>query len=198
MKTKLFLFIAILSFSFTSKAQKFKGTPTDTTAFDMDTMVTVQLRDVDIYTFKNPDDQMEYYKDRSRIKKILPYLKIAIQLYDDVIVKKDDAKKKEFRLYRKDLEKEMKAKFEKELRDLNVGQGKVLVKLINRETGNNCYGIIKEIKGGFNAWTWQIVAKHYDYNLKEEYSKEKEWILEMAIRSLGPEYDIKKPLRLTE
>jgi hypothetical protein len=44
-----------------------------------------------------------------------------------------------------------------------------MVKLINRETGNNCYHIIKEIKGGFSAWAWQIVAKHYTYDLKEEY-----------------------------
>jgi hypothetical protein len=74
------------------QAQKFKGT--DTLAIDMDTMVTVQLRDVDVYTFKNPADQMEYYKNRSRIKKILPYLKIAIQLYDDVIVKKEMLKRR--------------------------------------------------------------------------------------------------------
>ena len=83
----------------------------------------------------------------------------------------------------------MRDKFEKELRDHSINEGKVLVKLLNRETGNNCYKIIKEVKGGFAAWTWQIVAKHYTYDLKEIYDPKKEWILEMAIKSLGPEYD---------
>ena len=112
-------------------------------------------------------------------------------MYAEVVSKKEAEKRKDYRHYRKDLEKEMRGKFEKELRDLTIGQGKVLVKLINRETANNCYGIIKEVKGGFSAWTWQLVAKHYDYNLKEAYDPNKERILELAIKSLGAEYDVR-------
>jgi hypothetical protein len=152
---------------------------------------TITLPDVNVCQFRNPDDQMEYYKDLSRIRKVLPYVKMAKQLYADVNIKKENEKKKEYRHYRKDLEKDMREKFEKELRDLTIGQGKVLVKLINRETGNNCYDIIKNVKGGFSAFTWQIVAKHYDYNLKEKYDTKKEWILELALKTLGAEYDVR-------
>lgn len=183
--------VMIFGTAINSFSQKFKATEDSSQAF-LDTMVTVQLRDVDVFTFKNPDDQMEFYKNRSRIRKVLPYVNIAIKLYGDVQDKKESDKKRAYKRYRKDLEKEMKERFEKELRNLTVSQGKVLVKLINRETGNNCYDIIKNVKGGFNAWTWQIVAKHYDYNLKESYDPKKEWILEMAIKSLGAEYKIKK------
>ncbi len=156
-----------------------------------DTSINITLKDVTVLQFRNPDDEREYWLSLNRIRKVLPYVKMAKQLYLDVSDKQDNDKKKDYRHYRKDLEKEMREKFEKELRDLTIGQGKVLVKLINRETGNNCYEIIKDVKGGFSAFTWQIVAKHYDYNLKEKYDPKKEWIMEMAIRSLGAEYSVR-------
>lgn len=151
---------------------------------------TIQLPEVPILSWRSKDEQMEYYKSLSRIRKVIPYVKIARALYHDLQEKKNDEKKKRYRAYRKDLEKEMREQFEKELKNLSIGQGQVLVKLINRETGNNCYDIIKEIKGGFSAWGWQIVAKHYDYDLKEKYDPQKEWILELAIKNLGKEYDV--------
>ena len=154
---------------------------------DFDT--TIILPDVYNVKFKNPDDEMEYQKDISRIRVVLPYVKMAKRLYTDIKDKKETEKKRDYRHYRHDMEKELRGKFEKELRDMSINQGKVFVKLINRETGNNCYGIIKEVKGGFAAWTWQLVAKHYTYDLKEKYNPRKEWILEMAIRYLGPEYN---------
>jgi len=156
-----------------------------------DTSINITLKDVTVLQFRNPDDEREYWLSLNRIRKVLPYVKMAKQLYLDVSDKKENEKKKDYRHYRKDLEKEMREKFEKELRDLTIGQGKVPVKLINRETGNNCYEIIKDVKGGFSAFTWQIVAKHYDYNLKEKYDPKKEWIMEMAIRSLGAEYSVR-------
>lgn len=150
---------------------------------------TIELHQVNYVTFKNKDDQMEYYKDISRIRTVLPYIRMSKRIYAQIQEEKANDSKRDYRHYRKDLEKDMKAKFEKELKDLTIGQGKVMVKLINRETGNNCYHIIKDIKGGFSAFTWQIVAKHYSYDLKEEYDPHKEWILELAIKSLGVEYD---------
>lgn len=170
----------------------FQGAEVDTVgvAIYSDTMLSVQLPEVPIISFRTDEERMEYYKTLSRIRKVMPYVKIAKQLYTNLLIHKEEEKRRTYRSYRKDLEKEMRNKFEKELKDLSVGQGKVLVKLINRETGNNCYGIIKEVKGGFSAFGWQIVAKHYDYNLKEKYDPKKERIIELAIKTLGKEYDI--------
>ncbi len=170
----------------------FQGPEIDTlgTTIYSDTVLSIQLPEVPILAFRSKDEQMEYYKALSRIRKVMPYVKIAKQLYANLLMHKEDEKKRVYRSYRKDLEKEMRDKFEKELKDLSIGQGKVLVKLINRETGNNCYGIIKEVKGGFAAFGWQIVAKHYDYNLKEKYDPKKEHIIELAIKTLGKEYDV--------
>lgn len=185
-ETFVFLTLMLLLSQFAMAAE------TDSTSITtVDTSVNITLKDVTVFQFRNPDDEREYWLCRSRIRKVLPYVKMAKQLYVDVNDKKESERKKDYRHYRKDLEKEMREKFEKELRDLTIGQGKVLVKLINRETGNNCYEIIKNVKGGFSAFTWQIVAKHYDYNLKEKYDPNKEWIMEMAIRSLGSEYSVR-------
>ena len=187
--SRFIIFIVLLVFSRGAlSAQIVAGQKQDSTSVALvDT--TVNLRQVNYVIFKNPEDQMEYYKDISRIRAVLPYVKISKRLYADIKTEKESSSKRDYRHYRKDTEKEMKDKFEKELKDLTINQGKVMVKLINRETGNNCYHIIKEIKGGFSAWAWQIVAKHYTYDLKEQYDPHKEWILELAIKSLGTEYD---------
>lgn len=155
-----------------------------------DTMQVYYLKEVDIVNFKTQDEWREYYQTLSRIKKVTPYVKIAKQLYLELQEKESGSKKREYRHYRKDVEKEMRAKFEKELKDLSINQGKMLVKLINRETGNNCYKIIKDVKGGFNAFVWQIVAKRYDYNLKEDYDPQKEKMIELVIKQLGKEYNV--------
>lgn len=70
----------------------------------------------------------------------------------------------------KSREKEMKREFADKVTSLSVYQGKVLMKLINRETGNNCYDLIKEYKGGFNAGLWQTVAFLFGSNLKQAYN----------------------------
>lgn len=66
-------------------------------------------------------------------------------------------------------EKELKKEFTDPLTNLSVYQGKILMKLINRETGNNCYNIVKEFKGGFTARFWQTVAFFFGSNLKQPY-----------------------------
>jgi Domain of unknown function (DUF4294) len=66
-------------------------------------------------------------------------------------------------------EKELKRDFTDPIKDLSVYQGKVLMKLINRQTGNNCYEIIKEYKGGVTARLWQTVAFVFGSNLKQAY-----------------------------
>jgi len=191
MKAYKSIFLSAALLSMNVSAQKFKSVETDSSKDIKPIDTTIYLKDVNYVTFKNPDDQMEFYKDLSRIRIVLPYVKMAKTLYGDVLSKKEDSKKKDYRHYRKDIEKEMRDKFEKELKNLTVGQGKVLVKLINRETGNNCYQLIKEVKSGFSAWTWQIVARHWDYDLKEKYDPNKERILELAIKAIGSEYDVK-------
>jgi len=64
---------------------------------------------------------------------------------------------------------ENKTEFEKDIRDLTYTQGKILVKLIDRETGKTSYQIIKDFRGSIQAVFWQTLARIFDGNLKLEY-----------------------------
>src|SRR5450432_2285283 len=77
-----------------------------------------------------------------------------------------ESQKKE---YIQSMEKELKKEFTDPMEKLSVYQGKVLMKLINRQTGNNCYDIIKEYRGGFSARLWQTVAFLFGSSLKQPY-----------------------------
>ncbi len=66
-------------------------------------------------------------------------------------------------------EKDLKRDFADKVTNLSIYQGKVLMKLIRRETGNSCYDLIKEYKGGFNAGLWQTVAFLFSSSLKQQY-----------------------------
>jgi hypothetical protein len=66
-------------------------------------------------------------------------------------------------------EKDLKRDFADKVTNLSIYQGKVLMKLIKRETGNSCYDLIKEYKGGFNAALWQTVAFLFSSSLKQQY-----------------------------
>ena len=75
----------------------------------------------------------------------------------------------------KSREKDLKRDFADKVTNLSVYQGKVLMKLINRETGNNCYQLVKEYKGGFNAGIWQTVAFVFGSSLKQPYNPNGEY-----------------------
>lgn len=72
----------------------------------------------------------------------------------------------------KQRERELKDVFEDELRKLTTTQGKILIKLINRETGNNLYRLIRELKSGIAAYTYQRIGKWWGYDLKAEFDPE--------------------------
>ncbi|MDB5284198.1 MAG: hypothetical protein JWO06_3273 [Bacteroidota bacterium] len=155
-----------------------------------DSAPTVTLGEVNIVSFKTMEEWNQYYLYRSRIQKVMPYVKIAKELYTELHEKEGNSKRKDYRVYRKDVEKEMRSKFEKELKDLTIGQGQMLFKLINRETGNNSYAIIKELKGPLVAWFSQMMAKRYGYNLKDIYDPKQEKMIELIIKQMGPAYKV--------
>ncbi|WEK34806.1 MAG: DUF4294 domain-containing protein [Candidatus Pseudobacter hemicellulosilyticus] len=117
--------------------------------------------------------RQEWTRLRNAIYVTYPYARRAGLIMSDMnrrlatMTDKDERKK-----YIKSREKELKKEFSDPLQDLSVYQGKVLMKLINRQTGNNCYDIIKEYKGGITARCWQTVAFFFNSNLKQPYNAE--------------------------
>jgi hypothetical protein len=99
-----------------------------------------------------------------------PYARTAGVTLQDVAKHLETiSSKSERRRYIKSREKELKEQFADPLTNLSVYQGKVLMKLINRQTGNNCYEIIKEYKGSLNARMYQTVAFFFGSSLKQDY-----------------------------
>ena len=112
----------------------------------------------------------EWTRLRNAVYVTYPYARIAGSTINDINKNLENVSdKKQRKTYIKSREKELKKQFTEPLSNLSVYQGKVLMKLINRQTGNNCYEIIKEYKGGVNARLYQTVAFFVGGNLKQDW-----------------------------
>lgn len=118
----------------------------------------------------SPDEQAYWNKLRYNVAKVYPYAVTAahvIQKVDDELLIKN--KKKDQKAYIKQTQKMLNDEFKDELKNLTITQGKILVKLINRQTGRNTYSIIKNMRGGLNARFFQTAAFFFDNDLKAQY-----------------------------
>lgn len=145
---------------------------------DGDTMLYKQLPAAEIFAFriyKSKRQQRKHEKLVRNVKKAYPYARLAgikMQEYNQILAKlPKEADKK--RVMRK-LEKELQKKFGKDLRKLTFSQGRILIKLIDRETGKCSYEILQEFRGNFTAFFYQSFARVFSYNLKTGYSPQRE------------------------
>lgn len=112
----------------------------------------------------------EYNRLRNAVIVTYPYARTAGAIINDVNAHlKGVTSKSERKKYIKSRESELKKEFSDPLSNLSVYQGKVLMKLINRETGNDCYDLIREYRGGLNARMYQTVAFLFGSSLKQDY-----------------------------
>ena len=170
----LFLVLAGLGYTSNSQSRFGKNDTLIRTAvvFEGDTIEAKLLPGIYIYTYTyNRSAKAKWTRLRNAVYVTYPYAKKAALVFNDInknIAGKTD--KAFVRNYINSREKELKKEFADPLTNLSVYQGKVLMKLINRETGgNNCYDIIKDLKGGFTARFWQTVAFLFGSNLKQPY-----------------------------
>jgi len=119
-------------------------------------------------------EQKKYWAEWTRLRNAVyvtyPYAIAASKIMNEINVKLvnvDNRKERKKIIHAR--EKELKREFTDKLTKLSVYQGKVLMKLINRQTGNNCYEIIEEYKGFMSAAFWQGVAFVFGSNLKQAY-----------------------------
>ncbi|MEJ5303353.1 MAG: DUF4294 domain-containing protein [Bacteroidales bacterium] len=172
MLKKLLYCLAILT-SLPAFAQKPTGIVVQAKIVDGDTLPYIELREVEIFGlphFKSKSDQRHWEKLVRNVKKVYPYAYLAgvkFKEYEYLLLnaKTDKERKK----YIKQVEKELNEKYADELKSLTYSQGKILLKLIDRQTGNSSYDLIKDLKGRFMAFFWQGFARIFGYNLKEKY-----------------------------
>lgn len=143
-----------------------------------DTILISSIDEVFIYpepVFTSRRDYRRYQRLIYNLKIVYPYAKLARnkldEMNDEFVALKSEKQRKE---YVKQVEKELMAEFEDDLRNLTITQGRLLIKLIDRETGNTSYDLLKELRGSFSAIFWQAIARLFGSNLKSTFDKDGE------------------------
>ena len=143
--------------------------------YNGDTIEAKTLQTLPLYsrlTEKQRSDLAKWTRLRNAVYVTYPYARRAGAVMNDINTHLvNESNKAARKAYIQTREKELKKEFTDPLTNLSIYQGKVLMKLINRQTGNNCYEIIKEYKGGFTARFYQTVAFFFSTNLKQPYDK---------------------------
>jgi hypothetical protein len=138
-----------------------------------ETLPEVEIKEVTVYAhpqFAKKSDFRKYERLVENLKKVYPYALIVrsrLQKVNEDISKIND--EKERKAYLKKVEKDVFANYEGDIRDMTITQGRLLIKLIDRETQNTSYVLIKDYRGKFAATFWQGIARIFGTNLKEEY-----------------------------
>ena len=145
---------------------------------DGDTILHSTIEEVQIYSiprFTSRRDMRRYERLVYNLKIVYPYALLAAEKLEEMntvfIELKTERERKEFV---KNVERELMAEFEDELRSLTITQGRLLIKLIDRETGNTSYELVRELRGAFSAFFWQTVARIFGSNLKTRFDAEGE------------------------
>lgn len=135
-----------------------------------DTLPNVNIETVNVRHFKSRRQQIKYNKLMRNVKKAYPF---AVAARDELANMNSNlvgvTNKREREKYIKEYEKQMFKKYEKDLRALTISQGRILLKLVDREIDNTAYELVKEYRGSFSAFFWQGVARLFGENLKSEY-----------------------------
>lgn len=131
------------------------------------------------------NQQKKFNKLRYNILKTLPYANEAsrnLKIINAEMAKIPTEEGKE--AYMESRENFLFGRYEKEVRDLTISQGKVLVKLIDRQTGSTTYSLISDYKSKTAAFFWNGVGKIFGYDLKDDYDPEEEFAIEVIVRSI--------------
>ena len=167
---RIFIVIAFFSICFFTSSAQNKTIIASFFIVDGDTIFTSNIPEVEIFSFKDKDERNKYYILKRRVLKVYPYALVAkeklhgIQKGLDTIPKRRHKKR-----YTKEVAKWVKEEYSKQLKSLTMSEGKILVKLIYRETKTTSYEIVKSYRGRFNAFFWQTMATLWNNNLKTEY-----------------------------
>jgi hypothetical protein len=163
----IFLFTSILIFN---SAFCQKVNVVDFEVVDDDTILISDVPEVEILAFKNKEERTKYYILKRRVLKVYPYALVAKKKLHEIEIRLDSIpKRRKRKRYTKEVTKWVKEEYTERLKNLTMSEGKILVKLIYRETQITSYEIVKSYRGRFNAFFWQTMAKLWNNNLKTEY-----------------------------
>lgn len=189
MKRAILFFSLILSASSLLIGQESKYTVLRARVFEGDTIPHVKLDEIEVYSLVIPKSrkaQKRLTKLVKNIKIVYPYAKLAgikLREYEYLLV--NALTDKERKKIMKQAEKEINEEYGGELRELTFSQGKILIKLIDRETGDTSFDLVQELRGKFTAFWYQTFARIWGYNLKVRYDpKGEDRQIEIIVRMI--------------
>jgi hypothetical protein len=149
-------------------------------------IIMPEVKIVDVRVFKSEADRQAYNQLVYNVHKVMPYAHFAgeryKQLQRDLAVTADKHKQKELVAA---CNNQIKDLFKREIENLTISQGEILIKLIDRETGNTSYQLVTELKGGLDAFMLQSVARIFGHNLKETYDPDQDRDIEQILQQSG-------------
>lgn len=138
-----------------------------------DTVLMTVIRDINVFPplkFKNKKQEQHYWRTVRDVKRTLPYARMAsrtlLETYQYIQTLPD---KKERERHLKRLEKDIFEQYKPVVKSMTRSQGKMLLKLINRETNQSSYNIVKAFLGSFRAGFWQTFGRFFGMNMKVSY-----------------------------
>lgn len=151
-----------------------------------DTIPIVQLPEVPVYAIRLFDSRRDVRKVEKliyHVKKVYPYARLAgIKLRQYETQLQGVSSEKERKRIMKQAEDDIAAQFGPELKELTFTQGKILIKLIDRETSSTSYTLVKELRGSVRAFFYQGFARLWGYNLKTKYDpKGEDELIELIV-----------------
>ncbi len=178
MRRVLSIIFLVSGITYFSSAQETQSQLLPVQIIDGDTVPFIRLHEVEVYALKIPKTRKgrkKLTKLVKNVKRVYPYAKMAsIQLkrYDKELSAATNDRQR--RKIMKKAEKEINNRYGGELKKMNFSQGKILIKLIDRETGETSYNLVQELRGNFTAFFYQAFARLWGYNLKIRYDPEGE------------------------
>ncbi len=160
-----------------------------------DTLIMETLDDISITslrTFKDEADYRKYMKFKRYAAIVYPYAKEAIRIFKETEYLTETMGRRKRKKHIKKLQEELKRDFEAPLQKLTKLQGKIMVKMIEKELDENMYTLIKGLRGRFAAAYWHNASKLYGYDLKEGYQEGKYVILDAVLQDFDISYRIEQ------
>lgn len=154
---------------------------------DGETIPCGMLPTITVWNFTSKKQQQRITKLVKRVKKVYPYAQLAgrkLAYYENLMQQTSDKKERD-RLMDQ-AEKDIKKEFSKDIKKMTFSEGRILIKLIDRETGKTSFQIVRELRGKLSAFFWQTFAKMFTMNLKATYDPN------------GEDKDIERIVRMIE
>ena len=155
---------------------------------------TIRLTEVNLFgkerSFSDLEAQKRYLLLQRRVKKVYPYAKMAadrLSVMQHTMDTMQHARQK--KVYVKRTQRYIEEHFTDELKKLSRSQGRILIKLIHRQTGRTAYDLVRDLRNGWNAYWYNKTAWLYDLSLKKGYDpmnvEEDYWIEEILLRAIS-------------